>query len=787
MCAASRPPAPRNAARKAAASRRPRAGAALDVGARFTHGVEVAVAAATGALSYGLPAAITTLPKPGTRVRVPIRGRLHVGVIWRVAPVADLECPVDKLRPIDALLDDEPLLPEPLLRCLEFAARYYQAPLGQAMRLALPAPLRRTGVTGDEASTKTRWMVGRIEGVDWPTDLRKSERRVLEHVLAHGEVSASDLRRSSDPLTGTFKRVAVPHQLLEDLAARGLLRLSQEHVRRDPLGMRADVSVEPPPPATDEQIAVLAHLSTALQTRKYGGFVLRGVTGSGKTEVYLQLIAEALEQGRGALVLVPEIALTPQLVQRFRGRFGDRVAALHSGMSDGERLDQHGRVRRGEARIVIGPRSALFAPLFDLGVIILDECHDPSFKQQSGLRYHARDLALVRARESGAVCVLGSATPGCEEMVLVSDGRLTLLEMRRRVADRPMPEAFVIDLREAERLRDPDDESRPSLLSVPLRDAMVQTIARGEQVIVLHNRRGYATTVVCAGCGDSVECPDCAISLTWHQRQGRLRCHYCNHSVDPDQPCESCSGRNFLRVGTGTERIVHTLERELPGARVARFDRDTATGQRMHELLKQFRDREIDVLVGTQMLAKGHDFPSVTLVGVLLAETGLRIPDFRAAERTFQLLTQVAGRAGRGDRPGQVLVQSWAPEHPAIMSALRHDHPGFLAQELERRRLSAYPPYSHLALLELRHTDHQRTATAARILAEALRGHGADARGPVAAGVAKLRGVHRYHVLLRAETRATLHGQLRWVQDLATNVLPPGVQLFVDVDPADFS
>lgn len=782
--------APRSSASRrssAGSSRRPRAGAGLDAGARFTVGVEVAVAAATGALSYGVPPQITIPLQPGMRVRVPIRGRLHVGVIWRVAAVDQLDCPASKLRPLDAVLDEEPLLPEPLLRCLEFAARYYQAPLGQAMRLALPAPLRRTGVKGDEVKTKTRWIVGRIEGIDWPTDLPKRDRSVLERVLAAGEIAASDLRRASDPLTGGFKRVSVPQRQLQALADRGLLKLWEEHVRRDPLGMRQPAPYEPPPPATDEQVEVLATLSAALKARTYGGFVLRGVTGSGKTEVYLQLIAEALEQGRGALVLVPEIALTPQLVQRFRGRFGDQVAALHSGMSDGERVDQHGRVRRGEARIVVGPRSALFAPLFDLGVVILDECHDPSFKQQSGLRYHARDLALVRARESGALCMLGSATPGCEEMHLVHEGRLQLLEMQRRVADRPMPEAFVIDLREVERLRDPDDETRPSLLSVPLRDAMADTLARGEQVIILHNRRGYATTVVCAGCGESVDCPECAISLTWHQRQGRLRCHYCNHSVDRDQPCGACGGRNFLRVGTGTERIEHTLKTALPGARVARFDRDTATGQRMHELLRQFREGELDVLVGTQMLAKGHDFPRVTLVGVLLAETGLRVPDFRAAERTFQLLTQVAGRAGRGERPGQVLVQSWAPEHPAIMSALGHDHPGFLSQELERRRLSAYPPFSHLALLELRHTDHQRTATAARTLAEALRSHGSDARGPVAAGVAKLRGVHRYHVLLRAETRGTLHGQLKWVQRVAPTALPQGVQLFVDVDPADFS
>ncbi len=749
------------------------------------------MATGTGLLSYGLPPSVLAEGRTvvaGMRVRVPVRGRLHVGVIWRVAAPEDIGCPVDRLRPVDELLDDAPLMPGDLLTCLAFAARYYHAPLGQAVRLALPAPLRRTGVKGDTADVRTRWMVSRIDGLEWPTGLRKPERRVLERALALGEVSVTDLRREPDPLTGGSKRVAVPQKMLESLAERGLIRLWEERVRRDPLGMRTPVPRDTPPALTGAQSQVLDTLrTTALEPGLFGGFVLRGVTGSGKTEVYLHLIADALARGQGAIVLVPEIALTPQLVTRFRARFGDQVAALHSGMSDGERLDQHGRVRSGEARIVIGPRSALFAPVFDLGVVILDECHDSSFKQQSGLRYHARDLALVRARSAKAVCVLGSATPGCEEMALVQSGRLTLLEMPERVADRPMPEAFVIDLREAERLRDPDDDKRPSLLSVPLRDAVAATVARGEQVILLHNRRGFATTVVCAGCGDAVECPHCAISLTWHKRQGRLRCHYCDHSVDRDQPCASCSGRNFLRVGAGTERVEDTLRHAIPGVRVARFDRDTATGQRMLDLLETFRRGELDVLVGTQMLAKGHDFPQVTLVGVMLAETGLRMPDFRASERTFQLLTQVAGRAGRGDRPGQVLVQTWAPDHPAIMAALRHDHAGFLEEELRKRRMSGYPPFGHLALLETRHADLKRANSAARWLSDSLRHHGADARGPVAAGVAKLRDVHRFHVLLRHEDRATLHGQLKWVHGHGTKSLPPGVKLFVDVDPADFA
>ncbi|HAN32598.1 MAG TPA: primosomal protein N', partial [Myxococcales bacterium] len=515
--------------------------------------------------------------------------------------------------------------------------------------------------------------------------------------------------------------------------------------------------------------------------------VLRGVTGSGKTEVYLHLIAHCLEVGKTALVLVPEIALTPQLVYRFRARFGDRVAALHSQMSQGERFDQLSRVLSKDACIVIGPRSALFAPLSNLGVIVLDECHDGSFKQQTSLRYHARDLAMVRAQAAGAICVLGSATPNCEEMALVERGRAHGLYMHHRVGDRRLPEAFTVDLRVAERLPDPFDERRLSLVSVALKDNLQGVLTRGEQAIILHNRRGFAVTVVCSSCGEAVDCPHCDISLTYHQRQRRLRCHYCDYSQDPDTSCRACGGRNFMRLGAGTERIEETLREFLPSARVERFDRDTANGQRMVETLDRFRAGEIDILVGTQMLAKGHDFPRVTLVGVLLAETGLRMPHFRASEQTFQLITQVAGRAGRGDKPGQVYVQTYAPEHPAIRFALAQDHDAFVEHEMKRRSLSAYPPFGYLALLEVRHKRLEQAMAGARVLAEHLRHFEANVLGPVQAGVSKLKGIYRVHIQLRAKERSELHGQIRWVQTHLESKLPTGSRLFIDVDPVDFA
>jgi primosomal protein N' (replication factor Y) len=418
-------------------------------------------------------------------------------------------------------------------------------------------------------------------------------------------------------------------------------------------------------------------------------------------------------------------------------------------------------------------------------VIVVDECHDSSFKQQAGLRYHARDVALVRARSAGAVCLLGSATPGCEEVALAQSGRLTTLSLPSRAVALTLPSVEVIDLRLAERLRDPEAD-RPSMLSTALIDAIAQTVRRGEQVILLHNRRGFATSMVCAACGSAVECPECAVSLTMHKASGRLRCHWCDLSLPMGISCPTCGARNLLGVGAGTERIEGTLGLALPGVRMARFDRDTASGQRLHEILGAFRRRELDLLVGTQMLAKGHDFPAVTLVGVVLAEAGLGIADFRAAERTFQLLTQVAGRAGRGSQPGKVLVQTHQPDHVAIRFALHQDHAGFTAQELESRRRSAYPPFVHLALLETRHADEQLAREVMNQAVAALESWGAEVRGPVMAAMARVRGIWRIHALLRSAERAPLH---QWLLRLRTEVLPKlpaAVEFSIDVDPAAF-
>lgn len=813
------PAAEANPARgnKAGAKASPAASERHRPGAGFGRVMLVLVPTDTGPLTYGVPPEFSAL-QPGCRVTVPLRRKLVVGVAWGWLDAENLGFSPSKLRPIDSVLDDQPLLGDAQRATVEFVARYYHSTLGMALRTALAAPLRRTGIGVDIAPAQLVWWAGVVQGALWPTDLGVAKKRVLERLLASGDTEISALRRApgGDGDGDRPRRVSIPQRLLTQLADAGLIRLWQERKLRDPLGLRDVVQPDLPPLATSEQSAAVRTIKAALAERRYETFLLRGVTGSGKTEVYMRVIASVLKhhgaQNRqdnkggqsiedsqdateptntgaiepgGAIVLVPEIALTPQLVHRFRCRFGDRVAVLHSALSDGERFDQLTRIATGAAPIVIGPRSALFAPLPKLSVVILDECHDASFKQQSGVRYHARDVAMVLARAANAVCLLGSATPGVSDLQLGVLGRATRLDMHHRVHGRPMPIVELVDLKTAERHTDPG-QSRPGLLSVTLIDAIRDAVGRGEQAIVLHNRRGFAPTVVCTGCGDPFSCPDCSISLTVHRGQGRMRCHYCDHSEPLEQSCPTCGGHNFIQVGVGTERLENSLKALIAGLRVQRFDRDTTGGRRLTQTLTAFRRRELDVLVGTQMLAKGHDFPMVTVVGVALAETGLRVPDHLAAERTFQLLTQVAGRAGRGDAPGRVIVQTYAPGHPAIVHALGHDHAAFCAWELEQRRVGRYPPFSHLALVETRHKEAKRAGDTLAVVVDFLRAAGLEVRGPVAAGVARIRGVFRFHALVKSPERAPLHRGLAALDRQLRRRLDATVRLVVDVDPMEF-
>ena len=569
-------------------------------------------------------------------------------------------------------------------------------------------------------------------------------------------------------LRGPFPRV---RELLPGLLESGLV-VAEERLRAlDPFAAGAPESSTPQAP-TEDQRRSLAALIADMDAGAFAVSLLHGVTGSGKTEVYLQLIAEARARGGGAIVLVPEIALTPQLSDRFRARFGDTVAVLHSGLTPRQRLDAWQQIRMGLRPIVIGARSAVFAPVPNLKVIVVDEEHDSSFKQEEGVRYNARDVALVRARDEKALAVLGSATPALETYEQARAGRYRWLRLDTRPTPRPLPKVELVPL--AVHRPDPD-----TLLTARMRQALTETVLAGEQAILFLNRRGFATTLVCSVCGSLHSCPDCsAPSMTYHLQRNRLMCHLCGHIEAPPEHCRACGQGELLHGSAGTERVELAVTKEIPRARVLRLDRDTSRGKGLIETLGKFRNREADILVGTQMLSKGHDFPGVTLVGILQADHGLGMPDLRAAERTFQLLTQVSGRAGRGDRAGRVLVQAWAIHHPAIAFAAEHDFAGFAAWELAQRQALGNPPFGFLALLRISGPDE----TAVRRRAEALGAFvragvegaahkqaslpaGFDGRaplallGPVPSPIERVNKKIRWQLLIRATSRPPL----RWL------------------------
>ena len=624
---------------------------------------------------------------------------------------------------------------------------------------------------------------------------------VVEQLAGGGEIAVAALEQQLPGARGAVR----------ELVRLGLIAVTE---RESPIAAARAGDAMPgsaPPVLTDEQRVAVDHITAALREpggaacagreprevvaepsvaaepapaagRAFTPFLLHGVTGSGKTEVYLQVIAVALAAGRTALVLVPEISLTPQLAARFRARFGDLVAILHSGLSETSRLGEWSRLRRGEARIAVGARSAVFAPLAGLGVIVVDEEHDGSFKQDEGVRYHARDVALVRAQRAGAVCVLGSATPSLESAAHAERGAYKKLTLTQRPTARPMPEVQIIDLRTYM----PDGDA---MLSAPLRAAIGAALAAGDQTILFLNRRGFATFVLCRACGHAFRCPHCSVSLTYHRHNDRLACHYCGYAQRVPEVCPGCRATGTIeRKGLGTEKVADAIATAFPAARVARLDRDVATGAKIEAVLARVIRREVDVLVGTQMVTKGHDFPGVTLVGVLCADTGLNLPDFRASERTFQLLAQVAGRAGRGDRPGRVMIQTYRPHAPAVVAAAAHDYASFFAAETAARAELGYPPHGRLVAVRIDGADANEVAGAAHRLAElataaARRPENAglvEVRGPVPAPLERLRNRTRWQVWLRSADR---HALRRVARSLLDAELAGAVRVGLDVDP----
>jgi primosomal protein N' (replication factor Y) len=624
--------------------------------------------------------------------------------------------------------------------------------------------------------------------IDGPVAIRdlpvKAASTAVRELAKAGVVKTDDREAELDaaPIGDALMPTTIPTPTAEQVVAiEAITKTLRENVVRNWAASSANDLASS---AVSESTSGAPVLS--IESPTFVPFLLHGVTGSGKTEVYLRVIAEALELGRTALVLVPEISLTPQLAARFRARFGDQVAILHSGLTDQARLGEWSRLRRGQAHIAVGARSAIFAPLENLGVIVVDEEHDGSFKQEEGVRYHARDVALVRAQRAGALCVLGSATPSLESYAHAERGQYSLLTLTQRPTSQPMPSVEVVDLR----LHVPDGEA---MLSAPLRIAITETLAAGDQVILFLNRRGFSTFVMCRACGHSFRCPNCSVSMTYHRSTDKLTCHYCAKEESIPDTCPECKRHDtIVRKGLGTEKIAEAVAAEFASARVARLDRDVASGARAEVVLSRVARREVDILVGTQMVTKGHDFPGVTLVGVLCADTGLDLPDFRASERTFQLLAQVAGRAGRGERPGRVIIQTYRPGASAVVAAAAHDYERFFRAESAARADLHYPPHGRLILVRIDGRDERKVEGIARKLArvaETASKHAEVANtvevlGPVAAPLEKLRTRTRWQVWLRGTDRTALR---RVARTVAAVEVPTsgygGVRVQLDVDP----
>ena len=729
--------------------------------------------------TYAVPAVTKHPLVAGSRVVVPVRNRRVIGICMGESDGSALGDA--KAKSIIDVPDPSPAMSADLLALCTWMAEYYVAPIGLVMRAALPAALgvasrpmpavksERILVLGDALPT----LLARDEAFK-----RAPQQRQLFELLEQLGGRA--------PVAHLVKQLGCSASVVSGLVKRGYASVEEERRDRDPFATRAVGA----PPTVSPTPAQVAARDAILAGAAGSAFLLHGITGSGKTLVYLQVLERlVLGEGKSAIVLVPEIALTPQAVDRFRAVFGDLVAVLHSGLSDGERLDAWRALQRGEKRVAVGARSAIFAPCRDLGAIIVDEEHEASYKQGETPRYHARDLALIRARESGARCVLGSATPSLESWKNAQEGRLALLSLPDRVGGGALPVVRVVDLRQELRAAPPNEKARRLVLSAPLEAGLRARLARGEQSILLLNRRGYASFVQCEG-GHVAVCPDCSISLTYHRTPERLVCHYCLHQEPAVRTCGDCGLPMARQRGLGTQQVERLLIERLPAARIARMDVDTTSGKWAHtEILDRVASGAVDILLGTQMIAKGLDFPNVTLVGVIDADVGINLPDFRASERAFQLLSQVAGRAGRGPKGGEVFIQTRVPTHHAVRHAATHDYAAFVAEELPARESPAYPPVVRLAHIVVSGLDEAAVADFARVVTEWLEEAntrfdlGVTVLGPAPCPVERIKTRWRWHIIVKTSKGSPL---TRLLHGLMGGVSLPnrhGLRLVVDRDP----
>jgi len=811
--------------------------------------LEVAVAApVTETLTYSFPAADSSQLKPGMRLLVPLGRRQVTGYLLAIRP-AD-EAPF-QIKPVTDVLDSKPLFPADMIPFFRWIASYYRYPLGEVIKIALPGGLTQqserhislveagkevlVGFHGANGADSPAWLAElTARGTLSPARVRliwrsRKWRKLLETWHNEGYVTITEavsatrtkakteicvgLVQKAPPLADTRlkasekKAMALLLELLvnrfppvvpvkelnhaysgagraiKSLGEKCLVFFQEQQIFRDPFGEEPPFFPEPPHLST-EQEKVLAELLPAIGRKSFTTFLLHGVTGSGKTEIYLQAARRTLAENRSVLVLVPEIALASQLEAHFFSRFGKTLALLHSGLSQGERFDQWHQIMEGQAKIVIGARSAIFAPLTDPGLIIVDEEHDSAYKQEDTLRYQARDLAVLRGKLQQCPVLLGSATPSLTTFHHASTGKYQLLTLPKRIENRPMPEVSIVDLR----LTRKEAGGHPFFSQVLL-ESIKDNLEQGDQSIIFLNRRGYANLMICDDCGNPVKCLHCDISLTLHKSEKILSCHYCGYQARSPIICPSCRSARVKEIGFGTERVEEALSELFPQARIARLDRDTSTNRKKFlKILKSVHQKETDILVGTQMITKGHHFPHVTLVGVIWADAGLGMPDFKAGERTFQLISQVTGRAGRGDKPGLVIIQTHQPDHYSITNAEKHDYRGFYEKELKLRQALQYPPFSRLIILrfsgdneELVRSAATLTARQARQLAETFR---LTLLGPAAAPLARIRDKYRWQLLVKGTDSNNLHALC---DSLAAQPVPPvratKVTMVVDVDP----
>jgi len=807
---------------------------------------------------YLIPERLRGWVEIGSRVAVPFGPRKLQGIVTGLVEKADIE--FAKLKPIEDLLDAIPPLSAELVELGEWMSRRWLCPLTITLQAMLPAalkgrsekyvfpapgaewsdeetarsgglllalkkgkPLKLNGLlqqypeqgdllkrwlrqgrleerqrVEDKLSVKTVQTVfpeqpaALLEAIEQIPARANKQREVLQYLAEHNEPIA---------VLKLTEAVATTSSTIRSLAERGLIEIRPVTEDRDPYAHR-DFPASAPMKLTPLQADALAPIQAALDHRQNETFLLHGVTGSGKTEVYLQAIQRCLEHGREAIVLVPEIALTPQMVERFKSRFGARVAVLHSRLSQGERYDEWRKIREGRAQVAVGARSAIFAPFTSIGLIVIDEEHETSYKQEESPKYHARDVAVERARLHDAVVVLGSATPALEtyEAAKYSGketgfGEMRYIALPERVANRPLPGVSIVDMREELKL------GNRAMFSRSLAAAIKDRLAKQEQIVLLLNRRGYATFVMCRSCGYTAACPHCEISLTYHRGSQNLRCHYCGYSEPEPKACPSCESPHIRFFGTGTQKVEEALAETFPGIRVIRMDVDTTTEKGSHEKwLTEFRERRADVLLGTQMVAKGLDFPYVTLVGVLAADAALRLPDFRSSERTFQLLTQVAGRAGRHELPGEVIIQTYDPEHESITSVQGHDYKGFVERALILRKQLGYPPYGRLISVTFSHESVPMLLSLGDRFASGMRDMAArlgirkefdwsstaamEVLGPVSSPIAQLKDRYRFQCMVkyRGDVNASLLTS-QMLEEIGDAVKRAGVQISVDVDP----